>query len=99
MTPAPSGTSDARAIVVGALLSVAIEIAQLWVPGRHSSVGDLVFNTTGTIVGALLLAALPWLLLPSRATARRLALGWSATVLLVLAGGLWLMQPSLPVAN
>ena len=89
----------ARAIVVGVLLSVAIEIAQLWVPGRHSSIGDLVFNTTGTIAGALLLAALPWLLFPSRATARRLALGWSGTVLLVLFGGLWLMQPSLPVAN
>lgn len=89
----------ARAIVAGVLLSVAIEIAQLWVPGRHSSVGDLVFNTTGTIVGALLLAALPWLLRPSRRVARRLALGWSAAVVAVLLGGLWLMQPSLPVAN
>ena len=89
----------ARAILAGILLSVAIESAQLWVPGRHSSVGDLVFNTTGTLLGALLLAAVPMLLRPTRVAARRLALGWSAAVLLVLFGGLWLMQPSLPVAN
>ena len=89
----------ARAIVAGVILSCAIEIGQLWVPGRHSSMGDLAFNTTGTIAGVLLLAALPWLLRPSRRAATALALGWAALVASVLFGGLWLMRPALPATN
>ncbi len=37
---------------LGVLLSVAIEIVQLQIPGRATDVDDVIFNTLGTLVGA-----------------------------------------------
>ena len=37
--------------LAGTALSVAIEYAQLFIPGRDSSVGDVLSNTTGAVVG------------------------------------------------
>lgn len=36
----------------GALWSLAGETAQVWMPGRHSSMVDLLANTTGAVIGA-----------------------------------------------
>jgi VanZ family protein len=49
-----NGRSVAKVALAGLLLSTAVEIAQLWIPGRDSSLSDIVFNTGGTLVGALL---------------------------------------------
>jgi hypothetical protein len=38
----------------GFLLSLFIEVAQAWLPSRNSSIFDLVLNTTGTLLGAML---------------------------------------------
>lgn len=45
-------------IAVGAVLSVLIELVQLAIPGRFTTVQDVVANTVGATVGALL--ALGW---------------------------------------
>ena len=43
-----------RALAALVLLSAAIEVAQLWLPGRYPSPGDLVFNTVGAATGIVL---------------------------------------------
>jgi glycopeptide antibiotics resistance protein len=52
------------AIVGGALLSSAVETAQgLFLPGRVSSIEDVVANTLGSIVGCLIAVAMRMLIL------------------------------------
>ena len=56
------GASPARrigeSVVVGAAMSFAMESLQMYVPPRVASTFDLVTNTTGALLGALLAAAL-----------------------------------------
>jgi VanZ family protein len=42
------------AVCVGATLSLAIELTQVWLPNRDSSATDLFCNTLGTFLGALI---------------------------------------------
>lgn len=52
------------AIVGGALLSAAVETAQgLFLPGRVSSLGDVLANSTGTIIGCLAAVAVRMIIL------------------------------------
>ena len=39
-------------MMVGAVLSIAFEIAQLWIPGRVVSTTDVILNTLGALLGA-----------------------------------------------
>ena len=74
-----AGLSRWRAVLVGAAATLAIELLQLRVVvGRDASVGDLVSNTLGTLLGAE--AAVRWrgALLPDARWARRL--GWTAAL-------------------
>ncbi len=45
------------ALLVGLCLSLGIEFAQLYVPGRHASLADLLWNATGAGTGAALFLA------------------------------------------
>jgi glycopeptide antibiotics resistance protein len=47
------GVRFRRAVAVGAALSIAIEAAQLAIPGRWTSTDDVILNTLGTAVGYL----------------------------------------------
>jgi VanZ family protein len=56
-----SGTGDrtraiAHAVGFGAILSLAMETCQLFIPGRVASVYDLLANTLGTLAGAIAFA-------------------------------------------
>jgi glycopeptide antibiotics resistance protein len=51
-----------RAGLAGAILSLAIELAQLFVPGRVTDVDDLILNTIGALAGSGLVALLAILL-------------------------------------
>ena len=42
------------AVCVGATISLAIELTQVWLPNRDSSATDLLCNTLGTFLGALI---------------------------------------------
>jgi glycopeptide antibiotics resistance protein len=42
------------AVFAGFLLSLMIEILQAWLPSRSSDVFDLVLNTTGAFLGAVI---------------------------------------------
>ena len=53
-------------VISGILLTLAIEFAQLFIPGRVSDVRDLVANSLGTMIGVLVALVL------TRAKARRL---------------------------
>jgi VanZ family protein len=44
------------AVVVGLVVSFAIEYLQAYLPSRDSSVRDLVTNTAGTAIGAVIAA-------------------------------------------
>ena len=42
-----------------AVFSMAIEVAQIWIPGRDSNPGDLIFNAVGATLGAWTVFAAP----------------------------------------
>jgi hypothetical protein len=92
-----SGVRARRAVLGGGLVSATVELAQLLiVPGRDPSIGDVLFNTTGTAVGI----ALVWLVrelasLDDRTSARLSIAAALDVALAVLLTG-WLLQPSFP---
>ncbi len=80
----------------GAALALILEAAQAWIPGRDSSVQDLLLNTFGTMVGAGLALTINRDR-GSAATSSLVAPRWSTPVVLALA---WLVAqwfPFLPV--
>lgn len=44
--------------LIGALISMSYEIIQLWIPGRVTAVDDVIINSAGTLLGAVLAATL-----------------------------------------
>ncbi|HEY2805659.1 MAG TPA: VanZ family protein [Gemmatimonadales bacterium] len=78
-----SGWSVKRTALTGGVLSVLVETAQWFIPGRHSALDDVVANTIGAMVGAALWIALPRLLDPDALVRRRLLV--VATIVAVLA--------------
>lgn len=80
------------AIVTGLLTSAAVESAQLWIPGRFASLSDLLTNTAGTLLGAIL-----WTKWPTRQRWWR-KLGPLAAALIVGTGVLagFLVRPASP---
>ena len=87
-----------RCALSAALLSATIELAQLYIPGRDSSLGDVVSNTLGGTLGALFTRTAVLWLLPSPARAARL----SRTAALAAAAVCWatgaLLTPTFPDA-
>ena len=86
-----SGVSGRRTIALALLLSTAIEIAQLWIPGRESTLGDIVTNTTGAALGVGL-----WAWYPVRRRFRLSGIVAAAAALAVIAGTGLLLRPSFP---
>ncbi len=86
-----------RAVVFGALLSALVEALQ-WrlVPGRDSSLGDLLTNSLGTLLGGIL--GLHWrsLLFASRARCHRFTLIWLGAVLGIAGIAAWSLRLAAP---
>lgn len=98
MTLARRGHSPRRITTLALLLSTAIELSQFFIPGRDPSVSDVLANTCGAWLGALVFtSATTWLspaLLPTRAS--RLCRSVIVLVTLIcLATGL-LLTPAYP---
>jgi VanZ like family len=89
--------STRRVVGLAVLLSLSIELLQLAIPGRASSLRDVLANGAGGWLGAVLAGqVVPWLT-PSRATTIRLWSAVSATLALTGMGGLALQPaPSAP---
>lgn len=77
-------------------VSLAVELAQLAMPGRTSSLWDLLANTCGAALAALAVSTLRVWARPTPAAARRLALGASLAAVCVLAATGVLATPVLP---
>ncbi|MGH7628988.1 MAG: VanZ family protein, partial [Gemmatimonadales bacterium] len=92
------GRPPLRAAMVGGGLSLAIELIQLLVPGRDPSLSDLLTNTVGAFLGALL--GLRWraIALPSPAGARWLVAGFGGLWLAQVAGTAYAVHPALPAS-
>jgi hypothetical protein len=91
---ARSGTAHTRATLVGLATSGCIEVAQyLVVPGRVTSLGDLLANTLGALLGAVLWTHRNRLLVPR---GRVVPVVYITGVVSVLWLGHWSSQPWLP---
>src|SRR3989441_1992834 len=90
-----TGTRLSRVCLVAALFSGAIELTQLFVPGRDSSLSDVLSNTTGAAVGYALAHYAPRIRL-SAGAARLASAGAAALPALVVAATGLLLRPALP---
>jgi len=87
LQPAPRGRIDPAVLVgvfvIGAGWAVAIEFAQLYFPGRTTSLNDLIAEAIGTFIGAVL-----WLLIGRRSLAwwRCILIGGKSTASAALTG-------------
>lgn len=84
-------------ILSGALLSGIVEACQ-WqlLEGRDASLGDLLANTAGSAIGALLASRARLLLRPGAWEARRLWLIWSSITIAFAAASGWALTPEPP---
>jgi hypothetical protein len=90
-----AGRSWATALLTGGLASVLIEISQYFaLAGRHPTLGDLLANTAGALLGAWVFDRWRRVLWPSRGLAVALAIAWTACLGVLLAGTARLLAPA-----
>jgi hypothetical protein len=90
-----------RSMVIwcGILTTLGVETAQLLViPGRDASPSDVITNSAGTVIGAVLAERGASLLAPTASAAVRLVVAAAGLPALVLAGTAWLLVPSPPAS-
>ena len=92
------GWRGAAITLAATLLSTGIEGAQLLIPGRDPSLGDILFNGLGGTVGGAVIAAGPWWIAPTPRRAKTLLLAATAVAASILVLGGWLLQPAFPAS-
>jgi VanZ like protein len=93
-----NGRTGARAVGLAGLLSAGIELAQIFIPGRDPSLGDVCFNTLGAAVGQVTAALALRLAACSGRAAARLSLVSAIGVAVVTGVTGWLLSPALPLS-
>lgn len=89
------GFGRVRSLTIGLLVSAAVEALQATVvTGRDPSLSDLVTNSVGTLLGALLAEALPGLARPAPRQGAGLAGAAASAWLLLLGFTAWAVQPA-----
>jgi len=92
-----AGVRRARVIATAFCLTTAIELLQMHViPGRDASLGDVITNTLGGVVGITLADSWHIWLLPTAQQARRLLCGGIVVWVAILAATVWALHRSLP---
>lgn len=93
---AAAGYRGRRAALAGFALSFAVEVAQMFIPGRVSSLRDVMANGLGGLSGYLVISHAASLIAPRRRTA--MWLGSAALVGATAGLGLtaWALRPNLP---
>ena len=84
-------------IVIGVLTTLVVETLQ-WrvIAGRDASLGDLLANTSGALLGAGLATVVPWWLNATGRTAVRLAVAFGIVASMVVTVSAALLQPLVP---
>jgi hypothetical protein len=90
------GVGWGRSLLLGTLLSCAVEGAQLFVPGRDPSIGDVAFNSAGAGVGVSLVRTARQWLHPTGRLAARLSLAAAAATCTAFGLTGLLLSPSFP---
>lgn len=81
-------------VMVGAIITLLIEVLQSrLIAGRDASIGDLLANTIGTLLGAWIAMELFRWLNATAVTARRYAAIFAITIAAVVLVSAWLLQP------
>lgn len=94
------GQSWWRTVLAAFLISFNVELLQYWlVPGRDTSLSDLLTNTTSGAIGATIGTHLPRWSFPQRERAMTLTVAWLGIVLAVLSAWAWLMAPGVPTGT
>lgn len=92
-----AGFSWRRALVLAGLTTFSVELLQMKaVPGRDASLGDVMANTLGGGLGALLAAHWRGVVFPSPDRARRLALAYAILLGWIWSGTAWALGPAYP---
>jgi len=81
-------------VLAGFALSLWIECAQMFIPGRDPNVGDIVWNTTGAAAGLVVAALAVAAATAAPGRARRLGWGLAAAIVAALLAIGWLFQPA-----
>ena len=89
------GVRLGSAAMIGLVLSLAIELLQFTghPPGRYATFADLMANSAGATVGAVVAASRARWMRPNARDAKRLAISWTGTVAVVVALTAWLLSP------
>lgn len=99
MALAAAGLRSRLVLLTLFVLSTAIEVAQLGIPGRYSNLGDVVFNTGGGFAGSVLIAHATGLRAWSRRHRSAIAAATVALPIAVAAASAWLLLPGLQRAK
>lgn len=91
-----AGMSRRRAFTIGLVTTVTVELLQIGIPGRDTSLGDVFTNSFGGFIGIICADIWRVVILPSRRAATRLAWGWTALWALILIASAELAHISLP---
>jgi VanZ family protein len=84
------------ALIAPLLLSASIEVAQIWIPGRDPSLGDVTFNTLGAALGVLLVRSSSLWLAPRGRLRSALATSAAMGAIVVLSATGVLFEPAFP---
>ena len=90
------GRSRGRVTVLALLLSTAIELSQFYIPGRDPSVSDVIANTCGALLGALVVGRAPSWLNPPPGRASHLSRTTTILATLICLATALLLTPAYP---
>lgn len=90
------GMDRGRAWMVAIATTAIIETLQIWIPGRDSTLGDVMMNSIGGLSGILLCDSSRLYIIPNARQAKWLVLCGSIVWLLLAAFGAWAMRPWIP---
>lgn len=86
------GLGSIRVVPLAALLSLVVEVAQFWIPGRDPSASDFAFNSLGALLGAGMVGVLTRGSTAPAVRRRCLALLFGAGGFAALLLGAWLLE-------
>ncbi|MGH7622595.1 MAG: VanZ family protein, partial [Gemmatimonadaceae bacterium] len=94
-----AGVSRRRSFAIGLVTTITVELLQYWIPGRDTSLGDVITNSFGGLVGIVCADVWRVIILPSRREAVRIASGWVVVWMAVLFASGVLAHISLPATS